>query len=499
MRILKSSIFQFILVFVAIFVAFYFYGDSKLPYFTDPDSLYHVGMAKYMIKNGLIIHHFPYLNFTNLNKNFVDWHFLFHLVLIPFIKIFGEINGPKILGISLLAGTFGIIYLIFKEKKLKLAWLYTLILFFLMPAAFYFRMTFIRASVLSLFLIILSIFLLIKNKPVYIGILIFVYVYSYYGSIVIFIPFLVYLIIQIIKKEKINYQILIWTLVGFVAGIVINPYFPKNIHIFYLQLIAAAQNNRLYAGAEWLDQGTWDWFYDSMMVILLFFSGIIITMLKNIKQDSQILAILLFSLALLIMQWKSVRFIEYWPVIGGLTGFLLIGPYIERVVLSFRKNWKTIEVWFMIILVTVFIQEGIFHGIWEYWGLKKIIPKYTPIIEQLQTVGTFLKDNSNQGDVVFARWDFFPELFYFNQKNYYIVGLDPIFLEDYNKELFDKYIDLTMNNKSNLTEKIIKDDFHAKWVVVDPTMPSLNEKLQKNTDSFQQVFAYNGIVVFKVL
>lgn len=495
-RLLKSTVFQFILVFATIFVAFYFYRDSKLPYFIGEDSFYHVGLAKYMIQNGLVIHQFPFFSFTFLKDNFVDWHFLFHILLIPFIKIFGETNGPKILGDLLVAGTFGMVFLILREQKLKLAWFYAIALFFLMPSGFYYRMVFIRAPVVSVFLLVLSIYLFLKNKPLLIGFITYLSMLFYYGSFVVLIPFLAYFIVQIFRGEKLNYQLIIWPLIGFLLGIIINPYFPQNIHLLKIQLSAGLHNDRWYAGQEWLQPGAWSWFYGSIMTALLFFGGIVLSYLKAIKLLPKIIAIFILSLVILVMQWKSIRFIEYWPVLAGLTGLLLIGPYLESVLFNIKNNWRKLETMAIVILILAFVYEGIFHGIWEYWSLKKSYQGKVEYYKTLKTLSDFLESNSSRGDIVFTRWDIFPQLFYFSQKNYYIVGEDPAFLEDYNKDLLEKYIDLTMASDSILDVNIIKERFMAKWVIADE---NLKDKILKKPELFQQVFENNGYTVFKVL
>lgn len=488
---------QFILVFIIVFIVFYFYQDFHSPYFIGEDSFYHVAMAKYMMQNGLIIHQFPFLNLTILRDKFVDWHFFFHVLLIPFIKIFGEINGPKILGMSLLAGTFGVIYLILKEKKLKFASLYAIALFFLMPGNFYTRSSFIRGEVLSLFLIILSLYWFIRNRPFVLAITMFFFVWSYYlASYFIFAPIIAYMLVQVFRQEIINYKLLLWAGIGFFAGMILNPYFPDNFTTFKVFFIVSSQNDKPYIGSEIYPPGAWDWFYGSMMTVLLFFGGITISLLKNIKQDAKKLAILIFAFIILILQWKSKRFVEYWPILSGTTGLLLGGSYLESILLNIKKNWHHLESWVVVILLSIFIYEGIFHGIWEYWQYKKSFQGSTQYTEKLKEISLYLKDHSDTGDIIFARWDIFPQLFYFNDKNYYVDGNNPGWIEQYNKELYKKYIDLTLNGNSQIDPKVIKDNFGAKWVVAEQF---LKEKLQKQPDLFEQVFEKEGYTIFKVL
>lgn len=502
-RILKSTIFQFILVFGIVAIAFYFYTQLfSLKYFYGEDSFYHVAITKYMMEHGLIIRQFPYLNFTILKDNFVDWHFGFHLLLIPFIKIFGEINGPKILEMLLVAGVFGLIFLIFKEKKLKLSFLYTIFLFFLMPTPFYLRMAFIRAPILSLFVTLLALLFFIKNRPIALALTIFIYCWVYsLGSFLILIPIISFIIIQILRQEKVEYKIFVWALIGYFAGIIVNPYFPHNISSLIVQLEAASQNNRWYAGLEWRSPSAWDWFYNTLATTLLFLGGLVITIIKNIKQDTKKVAILIFSICILVLQWKSQRFYEYWPVFGGLIGFLLAGPYLETFLQNFRSNLKKLETWVVVLIILIFVQVSLFHGIWSYLELKKHMQNQlnNPFASYLEDIGNYLNNNSAQGDVVFTRWDYFPYLFYFDQKNYYIGGLDPIFTEKYNNFLFQKYIALTLASKiEDIDLRTIKYDFNANWVLVNESNQDFKDKLKNNSQLFQQMYEKNGFTVYKV-
>lgn len=87
---------QFILysaMFLSIF--FLYLWIQSTPSFLDPDSFYHLKMAKLIAERGPILH-FPWLQFTVLKDYFVDHHFLYHVLGIPFIMIFGDLIGYKL-------------------------------------------------------------------------------------------------------------------------------------------------------------------------------------------------------------------------------------------------------------------------------------------------------------------------------------------------------------------------------------------------------------------
>lgn len=495
----------FLLVFVVVALTAYFFQFNKnTTYYTGEDSFYHIGMAKLMMNQGIFVQHFPYLNFTVINDQFVNSHYLFHLILIPFIKIFGEVVGPKILVILLLAASFGIVYLIFRERKLKLAPLYAILLFFVMPEHFYLRMSFIRDPVFSLFLMLLAILFLLQKKPWALFVTMLVYAWSYYvGAVLIFALFFAYLVTPFFsgkKPEKLDYKLILFGFLGFLVGLVVNPYFPKNLIFFYIQAFSAGFSTGDFWGSEHAPYDAWYWFTSSFSVIILFFAGITFSLIKKLKQDSFNIAFFLFSLFILVLELKSRRFAEYWPLLGGMSGFLLCGKYLENT-LAIRKFKITSEKIALGILIFLFVEIGVLGAIMSFKNLFKDLGT-DPNTEGLKNISLYLKENSNPDDLVFNdSWSIFPYLFYFNQKNYYIVGLDPSFLELYDQKLFNEYYDLTFDNESvrNADVNLIKTDFKAKWLIVSPDHPTLLEKIKQKPENFEKVYENNGYTVFKVL
>ena len=63
--------------------------------------------------------------------------------------------------------------------------------------------------------------------------------------------------------------------------------------------------------------------------------------------------------------------------------------------------------------------------------------KGLPPQDMFKEPATWLKENTNFGDIIFnTRWDNFSFLFFWNQHNHYINGMDPIFEYTFNKNLY---------------------------------------------------------------
>ncbi len=89
-----------------------------------------------------------------------------------------------------------------------------------------------------------------------------------------------------------------------------------------------------------------------------------------------------------------------------------------------------------------------------------------------------MKEHSNEGDIIFDfSTDQYSRLAFFNDKDRYVVGMDPTFLFAYDPSLYWKYKHIAASEPicpeatcSGNTEDIygaIKDDFKARYIFID--------------------------------
>ncbi len=494
---MKSFFYKFgqpFIIFLASFIFFSLFQFKKdMPLYSGEDSFYHIGMAKYILANG-IPQKFPFLRFTTINDKFVDHEFLFHIILIPFIKLFGDNIGPKIMDVLFISLAFLFLFLIFRHFKLKLALFYSFLILLVMPCDFYFRMGFIREQGVALFLITLTFYLLLKNNSYLLAIVAFLFVWLYGGSV--FIPVLIFLffVSLLLTKEKIDGKIIFLGLAGFLLGLIINPYFPKNISFLFLQIFQTGIGAKKYSGGEWQPYDTWYWATISILPIIIFFGGISLALTKNIKIDAKKTTMVLFSIFLLLLQLKSKRFVEYWPFYASMAGVILAGQYFEKTIFKIKTDWEIIISTLAAALLLLFIGYKASYQIEQAYADTE-----TPInIEDAKNAMDFLSENSSRGDVAFTDdWDVFPFYFYFNQKNNYIVGLDPEFMNQYDHTLYEEYANISSGAESYNLERI-KKDFDAKWIIVGSDHPSFNFNLSSNPKLFEKVFQNNNYTIYKV-
>ena len=84
---------------------------------TDPDSFYHLKMPLLMIQHGIIVN-FPWLPLTIFKDHYVDQHFLYHVILVPFVFTWGPILGGKIAQALLASLVIVVFYWLLREQKI---------------------------------------------------------------------------------------------------------------------------------------------------------------------------------------------------------------------------------------------------------------------------------------------------------------------------------------------------------------------------------------------
>ncbi len=142
-----------------------------------------------------------------------------------------------------------------------------------------------------------------------------------------------------------------------------------------------------------------------------------------------------------------------------------------------------------------------------------LLPK-TYNLGRAREVAEWLFNNSQTGDIVFhTRWDQFAELFFWNQKNYYINGMDPIFMYAANPSLYWKQHFFAYDQASAFTcgamrctqetaeesYKVLKDDFRARYIYLQKKR-SLNFLQYLTSDPrFKKVFENDEDTVFEVV
>ncbi|MFA6253239.1 MAG: hypothetical protein WCV69_03160 [Patescibacteria group bacterium] len=490
----KKIFFQLKLDYWLIFLvlAFYYACLQWGGYIGDPDGFYHAKVADFL-RHGILLKSLPWMQYSSITEHFTDHHLLYHLLLVPFTYIQSPLIGVKVATIffaALMGLTF---YWLFKKLSIIWPWLWTFLLISLPDLTF--RLTLIKVNSLSLIFVCFLIYALYYKKRWLIFILCFLFVWLYGGWPIAMLIGLIFLLATAIydfihhKKIKLFHQrlliswddknkfiadkkTLLFLVGGLLAGVIINPYFPHNLKFYYEQffLIGVINYGYLFSvGGEWygrsipqvISAGDYFFILGVIAIIILFFNY------KKISHLSWFSFLLSFLFLLLTI--KSYRFIEYY------LPFLLIftasawTDIIKKIGLkTITKYFKSLLRWqktFLLIYLAIFCilaQPNIYKKI-----LDTKTPKDLPI-DRYQPSANWLKNNTPKNSIVFHEdWDEWPMLFYYNDHNYYIVGLDFSFMYFSHPDLQKKYIDIARGDlKDNLAWEI-KSNFKSSYIFVE--------------------------------
>lgn len=135
-------------------------------------------------------------------------------------------------------------------------------------------------------------------------------------------------------------------------------------------------------------------------------------------------------------------------------------------------------------------------------------------IYRLEDAMAWLKQNSQEGDIVFhAGWPLFGEVFFWNTKNRYITGMDPIFLYAKDRALFYKFtgieVDKTIEQVAGAppnkpremedTRLVLERDFKARFVLAGHEETPKFVAYLRSDPRYREVFNDEIAAVFELV
>lgn len=509
--------------------------------FGDPDSFYHIKIAQKINESGAV-RDFPYLSGTVLKDNYIDHHFIYHLYLAPFVKFLPPLTGAKLAHIILNSLVILVFFGMLKKFRVKGAFWYSI--FLLLSAPFVFRLSLIKAQPLAMIILFTGLCLIASRRYAAISILSFIYVWSYGGWPLMLILAILYAIadsfadslesvkqswldrlrlklgvkktinatwiffrsftINFFKKE--NIKLILSVAIGLALGLIINPYFPKNMTFYWFQVIQIAFVNyqkTIGVGAEWYPYGVPDFFKNIAIPLILLIPALVFYFQYFKKYSRLIHWFFLIFLLFLAATIRSRRNIEYLvPITVAFSAivFAAMQHIKTKELIKFKKILNHLfntDILVRIIASAAIIAFVIFLSINTLAKDRKYLKHGVPF-DRLEKTSEYIKQISRKGDIVFhSDWDDFPALFFYNDYNYYIVGLDPTFMYLHNKDLYFKWRDITLGKRSQNIHEIIKNEFKAEYVIANRENEDFIKNL-KNNFFFKEIYADEQAIIYKV-
>ncbi len=465
----------------------------------DWDGYYHIRWSSLLWENfrhGRWLPEFVWLPLTVLNpQDYADHHFLFHLLQIPFLWFFEPVMAAKIAAVFY--GTlaiFSVYWLMFRYRiNYLLVWLAALLI---CASSFLFRINMAKAPPLTIIYTILGIYLLFERKYVWLLPLMFAFVWTYSLFPLLLFAAIFWTLILAWNERRFEWRPLAYTVGGMVLGNIINPYFPQNLWLFaehFLEKFKVGSDFVVSVGGEWYPYSGQELLMNFPIALIAMLIGYILFAPKNGKLPEKATFFLMFVTVLLVAQFRSKRFAEYFPPFAVLfaafswrdfflpmtktseveaanseteTRFEHTAAGERRAVQYFLKQAAVWILGIFLVVWLVYNLRGVDFAGFKEDGLIATLRGNEPN-EKYKRATDWAKQNIPEGERIFnCNWDDFPKLFFFDQKHNYVYGLDPNYLFTKNPELSKLIPDIT-NGKIEEAAPIIREKFGSRWIFND--------------------------------
>ncbi len=491
------------------------------PTILDPDTIYHAKMTL-LLKEGNLPQSFPWAYFTVLKNVYTDHHFLFHLLLIPFVVFFEPLIGIKIAGVIFAILAILVFYFVLKCLKVRYAFFYPL--FLLATGPLIYRINLGKAPPLSIIFLLLIFLAVVKKKYIMLGILSFLYVWAHgMWPLAICIVFIYLFATWINNISAINseYQpkyikTLTSLFAGLTAGLIFNPYFPQNF-IFYRYLFEIGivpYNKSLAVGTEWTAYSFSDLISANGVILILLIIALVFLFIKTVEdhrtyytsQTSEneniiLLTLFLITIFFLFLTLNSRRYIEYFAPFAVLFSAYILniaGYYPLHIFITWFKSWHNTKRIFCL-FISWLIIAGLITSIVQNIVMRKLSFESGTNMYHGRNLALWLKNNTPKKSIIFnSNFGEMPYLFYWNHDNYYIVGLDPVFMYQYDQRLHQKWQDIVDGKIKDNLDKIIKTDFQSHYVVVLGEYAKEFEKNITNNKNFDLIYHDDSGRIYKI-
>jgi hypothetical protein len=435
-------------------LAFMAWIQFASPAIVGNDAYYHIRWSRILRESLPHLPAFKWLPLTVLRpQTFVDQHFLFHVLLMPFtlgdLRLGAKLAAPLFSAIAM-ASIFGLLVV----YRIRNRWLWLLALAGT-SEPFLYRMSMTRAPSLSLLLLAVGVYLILERRWVSLAIVTFVFVWLYNMFPLILAFAFVYAIAVWLSKGRIDLAALYATSIGAALGLLINPYFPKDLLlIFHHVHMLLAEAVTIDVGSEWYPYDTWEMLTKNAALFALCFAALLAFDYRKRSRDHRPLFFLLLSALFLLMSLRWRRFLEYWPPFAIL--FAAFTFHAEPVELPRRIPAR---------LATAALAAAL--GVAAFANAVGARTEIRDLRDPFAMRGAsaWLADHTPDGSMVFnTDWVEFPELFYYNQRNVYATGLDARYLLDAEPDLWKVYDRITQGEEKH-PGPIIRERFGAEYVV----------------------------------
>lgn len=459
----------------------------------DFDGYYHIKWSR-LLWESLRSHSFPplftWLPRTTLDpKHYVDHHLLFHFFQMPFTW-FGDLRlGAKISAtIFASVAVFSCYWLLIRYRiRYSLLWLLALLA---CSAPFLYRLNMAKAPPFAIIYLVIGIHLLFTKKYWPLVPLGFIFAQTYDMFVLLILAAFIWTAVIGWTERRFEWRPMVWVLLGTIAGLIINPYFPMNLHLLYEHLKTKLTTSEfpIKVGGEWYPYNSWEFLLNSIVACAAMVVGYLAFDPADRKRAHHSLFFLIFSTVLMIINARWKRIAEYWPPFAVMFCAFALQPWLQGAHSSLTRLSTDVldelqpfldlpqstaptnetdlrAIWRAIAIATVAFALGIVLFLNLFVTVKDIAASKTH--DYYRAGAEWMRANVAPGQLIFnTDWDDFPRLFYYDPSHSYVSGLDPTYLYDKDPALSKLYEQITLGDEED-PGPLIRDRFGAQYVFTD--------------------------------
>ena len=399
---------------VAVFSILCFHSRDLLEF----DSYFHAKMGRMVLEKGLI-HEFPWMYFTFQRDRYADPYLLFHVYLGLWVKLLplGPIVAVK-LGMLVLIGLIAVVaFWILRMFSAGWAWLGIALLAAMTSSHVYQRLIFVRPHVLSVLLLLLGLRAILAKRWWMLAAVSFLYAYSYSAPHLLTVVGVIAGVVFSVAEKRAAWQPVAFSLGGLAAGLVANPYFPRDINYLYIVTFKMAAAKLSLSPAELMPLSSWQVVVINWPSFLILALTILAVFRSSRRPSSRSLFLFITAGFFFVLLMRSYRFIEYWPFVATLavasiaSEIVLPSPLFDRVMTKAGR----------VASAAVLLVVGAFAVRLAYKQTNSVVP-YAPMKEVMEV----LDREASPGDIVYTdNWAMTMPMFYISDKVYYLLMGDP--------------------------------------------------------------------------
>ena len=502
----------------------------SLPTVPCLDAFYHLGHARLYAQQGPLTEEFPWTAYSVIRLHAADLWYGFHLLLIPFTFLPEVALQIKLSSVFVLLSTMGLFYCALRRNRVCCPYLWPILMLLISPALLV-RLLMTRPHVLDLGLLALLAAFLLRGSAWAVGLVALAIAFVHL-NLVWAIPLVVLatLLVKFLVERQWEWPKLLAALAGGVLGWLLRPNPFGAAKLLYVQIvdIAVAKARglpltfgcELGTGSDHLSLMPPEVRANMLLFLALWALASAISLVALLSPRLRLAAhqrtvlwtnFLLSLVFLLITYGLCWRGIDLWvpfslTLLAAVLTFVVYGrstdgePWLRR-----PARGLIVALGAMLFAFTAWHVVGQHSGCVASVGAEPY---------RLRAAAEWLREHAEPGEIVFNNhWDLFPELFFWNPRNYYIGGMDPIFQYRFDPQLYWKAHHLDRGSGVRYTwgapersrdlredtYTVLRDDFHASYIVVatDRT-PNLYRYL-RDDPRFALGYEGEGLAVFELL